>query len=254
MTLKVLLVTSRVTLVPDNYLGFLQGTLTHAGALVAGLVLLDNVKPPLFLQAAGLLAAQAFQLGTTLVANMAATFPKSRDPRALLFRQKNLPVVFTNNMSAPVILDFIAKNKIDVVINARTRDIYRAATLAAPRLGCLNIHHGLLPEERGVNCDLFALAENRPAGFSIHVMTPKIDDGRILLREEVPYEKTKNYLALQQRSSLAEAEALANVLHQIDKLGKLPEGRPNSAADIKFRRVKPTLETIRMFKNQGVKL
>ena len=256
--LKALLVTSRVTLVPDNYLGFLQATLDHTqqhgSGVVAGLVLLDNAQPKIFAQALGLGIAGARKLSATLLANAASTFPLNRDPRIQLFKKSNLPVLCAANMLAPEVLEFIAAQKIDVIVNARTRDIYRAPTLNAPRLGCLNIHHGLLPEERGVNCDLFAMAENGAAGFSIHVMTPKIDDGRILVRQEVDYERTKDYLALQLRSSLAEAKALAKLLQEIEHLGCLPEGQPNSSANIKYRRIKLSLKTIRWFKNQGIQL
>ncbi|MFZ9448599.1 MAG: formyltransferase family protein [Alphaproteobacteria bacterium] len=60
--------------------------------------------------------------------------------------------------------------------------IFRCPLLRLPRLGVLNIHPGLLPEYRGVDPVLWALADGGELGATVHLMSEGIDEGAILLR------------------------------------------------------------------------
>ena len=103
-----------------------------------------------------------------------------KDRRALA-KKHDIPLHFFDNPNSPDFLEFVKNHQTDLLINARTRFIYKSKILKLPRLGAINIHHGLLPEFRGTMCDLWALYNNRPTGFSIHVMEKKIDNGGIIL-------------------------------------------------------------------------
>jgi hypothetical protein len=77
----------------------------------------------------------------------------------------------------------------DVVIGFGTSFI-TAATLARMANGFLNLHTGWLPEYRGVKSEFWTLAAGDCAnvGWTLHYMTPRLDDGDIVLRRKVPYE------------------------------------------------------------------
>ena len=109
---------------------------------------------------------------------------------------------------------FLENENIDLIINARTRSIYQSAILNAPKLGCLNIHHGLLPEQRGLMCDFWAHLEGTDFGFSIHKMTEKIDDGPLVHVEKVMTDKT-SYLDSILKASEVEADVCSKLINKI---------------------------------------
>ncbi|MEK6624781.1 MAG: formyltransferase family protein, partial [Bdellovibrionota bacterium] len=126
------------------------------------------------------------------------------------------------SMNSDEAIKLVKDLEIDVVVNMRTRCIYKRPILEAPHLGCINIHHGLLPEYRGTLCDLYALSEGRPAGFSIHHMVEKVDAGALYKRCEVG-QGDRNYQEYLKRSAITEAKILSEIFSYIEKEGRLPE-------------------------------
>ena len=61
-----------------------------------------------------------------------------------------------------------------------------ADLLEAPRLGAINGHDALLPLHRGRNATGWSLRRDMPLGFTVHYMTPELDDGPIIAQTEVP--------------------------------------------------------------------
>lgn len=75
----------------------------------------------------------------------------------------------------------------DLVIGFGT-SIITARTLARMRYGFLNLHTGWLPDYRGVKSEFWTLAheDHGKAGWTLHFMTPRLDDGDIVLQRTVP--------------------------------------------------------------------
>lgn len=65
--------------------------------------------------------------------------------------------------------------------------IVSAETLARMPHGMLNLHTGWLPEYRGVKSEFWALAKNdrERLGWTLHYMTPRLDEGDIVLRGRI---------------------------------------------------------------------
>lgn len=65
--------------------------------------------------------------------------------------------------------------------------IVSATTLARVPHGILNLHTGWLPDFRGVKSEFWALArdERDKVGWTLHYMTPRLDDGDIVLRHAI---------------------------------------------------------------------
>ena len=102
-------------------------------------------------------------------------------------------------------------------------------------------------------CDLWALAESSPAGFTIHKMNQKIDDGRILERVVVSDGAEKNFIRYVQAASEMECKTLKKLLADIELHG-LPDGEPNTLTENIVMRKTPTFRDIRSFKEKGLKL
>lgn len=58
--------------------------------------------------------------------------------------------------------------------------------------GILNIHPGLLPQNRGLDSILWAIKKNYKIGISAHLINDKIDAGRLVLNQLVVPEKNDN--------------------------------------------------------------
>lgn len=246
--MKVLLVTSDITYVPRNYADVFERLLDGAGEHIAGLVLLKEFPWNLIKRTAGLYATGCTGLASALTGNM---FRLLLNCRGKLFRKLHLPVKRAATMNSPEMRGWVREQHIDLIINLRTRCIYKKPILNAPRLGCLNLHHGLLPEYRGTLCDLFALSENRPAGFTIHQMNERVDAGRILVQETVSEPGEKDYLAYLARTGQAEGESLARLIHEIAEQDHIPTGEPNACENPVFTRT-PGSKELKALRAQGM--
>jgi hypothetical protein len=245
--LKTLLVTSRVTFVPENYAQFVCRL--AASPLVDAVLFLDNRDFGTLMTGVVLWASRlAPGIGRELMKN---SFEAADDPREEAFRRAGKPIYRLESINSHAAVELL--KDFDIVVNARTRFFYRKAALAAPRIGCLNIHHGLLPEQRGLFCDLWAQGEGRPAGFSIHRMTSKLDDGEILMRCEVPVLKGRSFVEHARASSIDEAQAILETLEKISRTGRI-EGRPNTMTQDTRYYTNPTRAEIGAMKKKGLKI
>lgn len=218
--MKALLVTSQVTFVPENYSRFVNRALTSPH--ISGLLILKNRSLGIFFK--GFLmwvSGKAPNLGWNLMKNTILSFFDSRVTEA---RKRHKTLYFSETINDPQLVPEF--RNFDLIFNARTRFIFKKDVLDAPKLGCLNIHHGLLPDQRGVFCDLWAKFEGRPAGFSLHKMSPKIDDGEILRTQEVPVDPGESFIQHTWRSSEIEALVALEVLEEIARKNQI-QGKAN---------------------------
>ncbi|MGH7313987.1 MAG: formyltransferase family protein [Candidatus Rokuibacteriota bacterium] len=108
--------------------------------------------------------------------------------------------------------------------------VLKPALYGMARQSALNRHLGLLPESRGSDCAIWALAMNRPesVGFSIHVVSEKVDAGDIIARQHVPIPTGASfaaYLALIQRRASEAFVALLERIIRNEPLERHPQGR-----------------------------
>lgn len=242
------LVTSAVTFVPDNYEDLVLPLAQNPH--IEGLLILDNRGPDILLKALLLIFSGAGpRLGWQLLKNSRG---RSLEKKKELYQKHGKKVLVFKDINDPDCLHELESLQPDLILNARTRSFFRKKILALPRWGCLNIHHGLLPDQRGLMCDLWAHLEGTPAGFSIHVMTSKLDDGAILTSTEVPSDK-KNYLKAIKEAARLEAQAAAQVLANIAQTGKI-EGQENLKTATTVYRSNPGLKEFYKLRWRGVKI
>lgn len=75
----------------------------------------------------------------------------------------------------------------DELVIAFGTSIVTAATLARTPRGILNLHTGWLPDYRGVKSEFWVLAhdDREKFGWALHFMTPRLDEGDVVLRGRV---------------------------------------------------------------------
>ncbi len=248
--MRVVLVMSQVNYVPKNYLPFLQTLLLESKQHVAGIIFLQNREFDLIKSIAALCFVGARKLSAQLLRNASESFI---DPRMKLCIENRIPTLIAQNLNAPDVLSWLAEKNPDLVVNARTRCIYKRELLQLPRLGCINIHHGILPQYRGTMCDLYALSEGRDAGFSIHKMSEKLDDGNIIVAQITSHAGESDYLKHLERSATLEAKALSKILEECSHTDNLPLGTDNNCANIIYTKTPQSRNAMRAILRTGVK-
>jgi folate-dependent phosphoribosylglycinamide formyltransferase PurN len=222
--MNILLVTSRVTYIPKNYFDLWEELLKKSSQRIKGLAIIDNLDSSIVKSTIGLFFLGAKKLAWQLTKNI---FGSIYDPRKKLFKEHGIPLISIASMNSETIRNWIKNNDIDLVVNLRTRCIYKKEVLQTPRVGCINIHHGILPQYRGTFCDLYALSEGREAGFTIHWMNEKVDAGGILHISKVSRGDDKDYVEYLKKTPLTEAHALLELFDVLEKTNGQYPGTPN---------------------------
>ena len=92
----------------------------------------------------------------------------------------------------------------------------RTDLLDLPRLGCVNVHGGLLPEYRGSNPIQWALLnDDKETGVTVHYMTEEFDQGDIIARRKVAICFEDTWLDIRARLAKATEALLAQELPKI---------------------------------------
>lgn len=245
--MKIALVTSEVTYIPHNYDHLILPLLEHSA--VVALIEVGNRSPNLLAKAMGLAVLGVKGVAAHLARNTLFPSSKIRRKKCQQLKKQYAKFESMNDQSA---IDFLVKEKIDLVINLRTRCIYKEKVLQIPRLGCINVHHGILPKYRGTMCDLYALYEGRPAGFSVHKMEKRVDAGVIYRIQEVA-SGDMNYPEYLAKTNAYELEVLTSLIDEVQASGKLPDGTANTSND-KIHTKNPDRKLIKKMLNKGMHL
>jgi methionyl-tRNA formyltransferase len=245
--MRVLLVTSALTFVPENYDRFI---LPMADCdEVIGLVVIENRSMSYCLKGMALvLTGAAPRLGVQILKNLLFSGLAKRR-RAFESRGKSFSVF--KNPNQPEMLELVKDLNVDLVLNARTRFIYRKGILSAPRLGCLNVHHGLLPQQKGLMCDFWAHLDRQPFGFSIHQMTLEVDQGDILSVVETGRD-SRDYLKAVLASCDKEVAASFSVFEKIKSQNGI-EGTRNQSMETAMR-LNPGLKDFYQARKRGIRI
>ena len=109
--------------------------------------------------------------------------------------------------------------------------IVSASTLARVPRGILNLHTGWLPDYRGVKSEFWALArgEREKVGWTLHYMTPRLDDGDIVLRHAIQA-RGDDVGRIRAQIMMDAAPAIAAFVHTVREGGfgaiaRCPQGR-----------------------------
>jgi methionyl-tRNA formyltransferase len=246
--MKTLLVTSRITYVPKNYRDFTSCLALHPS--VACLVIVDNLDFKLLKTLLGLVWLGAFRMALQIFKNIFSECLRLREKD---YKSIGKNVYHLKELNSQKFVELAGQH--DLVLHSRTRTFLTAAVLNAPRFGCVNVHHGILPLQRGVLCDLYAIAEQKignDPGFSIHKMTSVLDDGpvfRVQKRENCE----RNFLSYLKSGACLEGKCVSEFLSFVMKHEQLPEGQQNEKAGSKMYRT-PDSKKMREWKAKGLKI
>lgn len=244
--MKTIIVTSNLTYTPQNYNNVLESVLRDSQKYIAGVILIKINLLNILAKLPYLYFVGCENIANTLAHNIGDTLLKRKEK---LFGKYNTPFIYAGSISDPKIIPWIQKIEPDLILNMRAKCMYKDSILKIPRLGCVNIHHGVLPQQRGLFCDLYALGNNREAGFTIHKMTSHVDQGQIFYQEK--NKGNKNYMKYLMECSPKEAKAIASFINNVAQNNCLPEGTPNKCEQ-PIVTVTPDSKAIKQLQHNGL--
>ena len=84
------------------------------------------------------------------------------------------------------ILRYLRKNKVDLICLAGFMKILSSDFIKKFKNPILNIHPSLLPKYKGLNTHRKAIKnKDKYSGATVHLVTPKLDSGKIILQKKV---------------------------------------------------------------------
>lgn len=127
--------------------------------------------------------------------------------------------------------------KPDAIISVYYRDIIRPWVLELADGVAMNLHPSLLPKYRGCSSLSWALINGESyAGFSYHYITPRIDDGDLLLKKSFPIYYWDTGISLYYRAMI---EGMRPFRRVVDMLMKKTAGIPQIGKPTYYKRECP---------------
>lgn len=138
--------------------------------------------------------------------------------------QHGLPVFSPATLKTADVQQQFADLKADIAVVAAYGLILPKVILAAPRLGCLNIHASLLPRWRGAApIQRAIMAGDHQSGVTIMQMEAGLDTGPMLLAAETPITPETTAGTLHDTLSEIGAGLIVETLQQIETLSPRPQ-------------------------------
>lgn len=216
--MKITLVTSDLTYCPENYSDVFESVVQNSKSHIVGVVLVRINKTDILFKLPYLYLVGCKNTANTLMSNLVDAM-LNRKRRFL--KELGVPFLSVKSISDKTSISWLRAIEPDLVLNMRARCIYEDSVLEIPRLGCVNVHHGILPTQKGLFCDLYAIADGRDTGYTIHKMGRQIDRGEILYQEMI--RSNKNYFDYLQEVGLKEKVAIVKFLEAVSRADSLPE-------------------------------
>jgi methionyl-tRNA formyltransferase len=163
-----------------------------------------------------------------------------------------VPVTRVSKLNDPEFVASIRAQEIDLVVSVAAPQIFREPLIAAPRLGCINIHNAKLPKYRGMLPNFWQLFHGEKLlGTTVHRISPKLDEGPILAQAETPAVPGESLDQVIRRTKRAGASFLLETIERI-RDGQVVEC-PNNVAEGSYFTF-PTRKDVLEFRRRGLRL
>jgi methionyl-tRNA formyltransferase len=157
------------------------------------------------------------------------------------------------DVNAPSFIASVKHEGIDLMVSVAASQIFSDQLLSAPRLGCINVHNSLLPKNRGMMPNFWALSNidsESVSGMTVHMMNEALDDGPIILQRPLPLDRNESLHHLMKRTKRLNAHLV------IEALSILQGGvvlQPNNRSEATYNTF-PNKEDVRRFRQKGLRV
>lgn len=149
-------------------------------------------------------------------------------------------------------IDWLAKEKIDLVVSYSAPCVFKSELLRLPKFGCINLHCSLLPKYPGLLPSFWTLYEKAETlGATVHQMDDKIDNGAILGQVKVIRAMEPSMFNVIKDTKRAGGQLMVSVINDILDGNVYPRANNIDAEDYFSW---PTVEQIKAFRRSGGRL
>lgn len=129
---------------------------------------------------------------------------------------RNIPLWEVARLDDPAVIELFNSYQPDLLCVACFSRRIPSSILAIPRLGCLNVHPSLLPDNRGPEPLFWTFRlGHEQSGVTIHFMDEGMDTGDILAQEVITLPDGITYKELEAQSADLGGELLTRVVEQL---------------------------------------
>jgi methionyl-tRNA formyltransferase len=163
-----------------------------------------------------------------------------------------VPVIEAESVNSQEFRDRLRELDVDVVVSVAAPEVFKAPLLSIPRLGCINIHSGRLPEYRGMMPTFWQMrAGERVATVTIHEMAEKLDAGGVIATVAFPLQERDSLDRVITGTKEAGARLMIETLLRFDpEQGVRPASTPIDIATGSYNRF-PDPKSVREFRARG---
>lgn len=146
-----------------------------------------------------------------------------------LIRFSGLPptkIFIGDRLQDQQVISAIAALKPDLLLSINFRYILKPDIIRIPKYGCINLHFGYLPYNRGVFADAWSIIDDTPAGVTYHLIDPGIDTGKIVAQQQVEKSLTDTGKTLYQKLTLTAYDLFVKTWPKIQNWSFKPISQP----------------------------
>lgn len=147
-----------------------------------------------------------------------------------LIRMSGLPsakIFIGDRLQNQQVMKAVAALKPDVLLSINFRYILKPDILRIPKYGCINLHFGYLPYNRGVFADAWSIIDDTPAGVTYHLIDPGIDTGKIVAQQRVEKSPLDTGKTLYQKLTAAAYDLFVKTWPKIQNWSFKPISQPS---------------------------
>lgn len=169
-----------------------------------------------------------------------------------LAQHYHVSILDVQNVNDAYFLNELRKMDIELVISVAAPQKFKEELLQLPNLGCINIHSGKLPKYRGMMPSFWTLLHDEEYGaVTIHKMNENLDDGEIILQQEVKIKSDETLNSYIRMTKKLGAEMMLEVIRDIGT-GNY-QLKPNDKSQASYFSF-PNREDVKRFRSKGKKL
>jgi methionyl-tRNA formyltransferase len=136
--------------------------------------------------------------------------------------RERTPVRVEEDVNDERFIEHVRASGTDLIVSVSAPQIFRETLLKTPRLGCINIHNGRLPDYRGMLPNFWQMLNSEShSTTTVHTMARKLDAGEVLWEEKTPILPHATLDSLIRETKAKSAGALWHVLEVLAH-GKKP--------------------------------
>ncbi len=132
-------------------------------------------------------------------------------------RANGIDYLTCKNINDSELVNTILKLELDLIVSFSAPQVIKKPLLSIPRFGIINVHGSYLPDYRGCFPSFWQLLNGEEyAGATVHIMSEKIDDGRIVVQDKVSISDCRTIFEVIARTKALGGDLVVRAISKIE--------------------------------------